>query len=353
MRRKFIRLDKIVKYPKYFPFEISWKDLKISKISILHSIFSFLGSNYIEDNTSTFRFYYVHDFLNFVLKIQNWNENFNLGINFRRGRKLIGFISALSKYIILKNYFMNGAEINFLCLEKKIRLTGLASTLIQEITRRLNSVGTSYAMFTTAISFGQSFLTCRYYHYPINFLKLYEIGFLKSKFFYSPIKNYRRRNNFFIKKKKKEIYLYEAFRKNNRKLNVYYIYGKKEYINSLKTLEGVFYVFFFSFKQKNNIKFTSFYFLPNKILKGGKKTYVYGCYWYVGFFKISLKILFKKTLKILYQLGFDIFNLLGDFSQKFLLKKIGFKMGTGLLFFHIFNMIINKIKNEENSLSSF
>ena len=55
MNKKNIFLDLIRKESRFFPFEIKWKNIKIDNVLQIHTIFSFLESNYIEDHTSTFR----------------------------------------------------------------------------------------------------------------------------------------------------------------------------------------------------------------------------------------------------------------------------------------------------------
>jgi len=115
----------------------------------------------------------------------------------------------------------------------------------------------------------------------------------------------------------------------------------------------VFYVIFFSFRKKKNLKISSFYSLPNKIIEKKKKLFLFISYWYFGFFKISLKICFKKLLQIIYDLGFDMFNTLGSFSKKKFFKTLGFKKGNGLLQFHIFNWRKKKISDQENGLVFF
>ena len=353
MNKKNIFLDLIRKESRFFPFEIKWKNIKIDNVLQIHTIFSFLESNYIEDHTSTFRFNYIHEFINFVIKIPKSHPIFNVGMQFKRGKKLVGLITSVPKFIIFDNFVINSSEINFLCIEKKIRSTRLVSILIEEVTRKLNLIGTIQALFTTAISFLESFLVSRYYHYPINFLKLYQNNFLKTKMHFTRTDRFYKKNKRLKQKRKTEINAYEIYRRNLPKLRVYPCFMANDFCHWFKTVEGIFYVLFLSFKKKRKIKFTAVYSLPNKSMRGNKKVYIYCSYFYFSFLKINLKIVSKNIIKILESLGFDLFNVLACENEKTLMNEIGYKKGTGLLFFHLFNWNARKLLTKDNGLITF
>ena len=68
-------------------------------------------------------------------------------------------------------------EINFLCIHKKLRSKRLAPVLIKEITRRCYLNGTYQAIYTAGVVLPTPVSSCRYYHRPLDWLKLYEVGF--------------------------------------------------------------------------------------------------------------------------------------------------------------------------------
>ena len=69
------------------------------------------------------------------------------------------------------------AEVNFLCVHKKLRAKRLAPVLIQEITRRVNLEGIWQAVYTAGVVLPKPVASCRYYHRSINPKKLIEVGF--------------------------------------------------------------------------------------------------------------------------------------------------------------------------------
>lgn len=71
----------------------------------------------------------------------------------------------------------DSAEINFLCVHKKLRTKRLAPVLIKEVTRRINLTNIWQAIYTAGIVIPTPFSTCRYYHRNLNPPKLVDIGF--------------------------------------------------------------------------------------------------------------------------------------------------------------------------------
>ena len=72
---------------------------------------------------------------------------------------------------------LKSTEINFLCVHKKLRGLRLAPVLIAEITRRCNIFGIYQAIYTAGIVLPKPVSSCRYMHRPLNWLKLYDVGF--------------------------------------------------------------------------------------------------------------------------------------------------------------------------------
>ena len=353
MRKKNIYLSDIQQEPILFPFEISWRDICLSKVFSIHELFKFLQENYIEDNNSIYRFNYSHEFLNFNLKIPYWHPFFSIALTFSRGSKLIGSIMCVPKTIAFEKFLINSSEINYLCLIKKIRSTRLVSTLIQEITRRLNAIGCLHALYTTAVSFHEPFVHSRYYHYPLNIFKLYNLAFMKSRCFVTRTGKFDwKKTNIKLLEQKKS-YIRYIVRKNLTKLKAYTCFMDDEFECSFNNVEGVFYLFFFSSSKKNNVKCISFYSLPNKIIKKEKNTYVFTAYWYFGYMKTAIIKCCQNIIMMLKILGFDLFNIVESINEKKNLKLMGFKKGTGFLQFHIFNWIQKPIACKDNGLVTF
>ena len=86
-----------------------------------------------------FRFDYSIDFLRWALLVPNRYKEWLVGVRVTKSSKLVGFISGVPVHMVLnQDNKIKMAEINFLCVHKKLRTNRLAPLLIKEVTRRIN-----------------------------------------------------------------------------------------------------------------------------------------------------------------------------------------------------------------------
>ncbi len=70
----------------------------------------------------------------------------------KKSKKLIGFITAIPLHTVTEfDHKMKMAEVNFLCVHKKMRAHRLAPVLIKEITRRVNLKNIWQAIYTAGV----------------------------------------------------------------------------------------------------------------------------------------------------------------------------------------------------------
>ena len=89
----------------------------------------------------------------------------------------MGFITGIPAEMRVNGRSIRMAEVNFLCVHKKLRSKRLTPLLIKEVTRRINLTGTWQAAYTAGVVIPKPVATCRYYHRSLNPKKLVEVGF--------------------------------------------------------------------------------------------------------------------------------------------------------------------------------
>ncbi|KAJ5509652.1 hypothetical protein N7527_011795 [Penicillium freii] len=174
---KVINLDEVPKgpYPLLDGFEWGTIDPEDEKeVGELHEL---LSNHYVEDDDSTFRLNYSPVFLRWALTAPGWQKQWHIGVRASASQKVVAFISGLPININVHAQTIKVIEINFLCIHKKLRSKRLAPLLIREITRRCYLQGIYQAIYTAAAVLPTPVASCRYYHRPLNWLKLYESGF--------------------------------------------------------------------------------------------------------------------------------------------------------------------------------
>lgn len=85
-----------------------------------------------------FRFDYQIEFLRWALAPPKSYKDWIIGVRGGKKNKLFGFITGIPVRLSMKGKEVRMAEINFLCVHKKVRSHRLAPVLIKEITRRVN-----------------------------------------------------------------------------------------------------------------------------------------------------------------------------------------------------------------------
>jgi len=90
---------------------------------------------------------------------------------------MIGFISGIIVEVETEKSQKKFIEINFLCIDKKLRTKKLAPLLIEEVARRANTKGYFQAIYTSGQVLPTPYAQARYYHRAINPEKLIDCGF--------------------------------------------------------------------------------------------------------------------------------------------------------------------------------
>lgn len=112
-----------------------------------------------------------------ALKSPGWSKEWHVGVRASKSRKLVASICGVPTEISVRGKVIKVTEINFLCIHKKLRSKRLAPVLIKEITRRCYLNGIYQAIYTAGVVLPKPVSSCRYYHRPLDWLKLYEVGF--------------------------------------------------------------------------------------------------------------------------------------------------------------------------------
>ena len=123
-------------YPLSAPY--FWDNLDMSDDNVIEEVYQLLLQNYVEDDDAMFRFDYSKEFLKWALLPPGYKPEWLIGVRGGAQRKLYGCITGIPVNMRLRGQEVQCAEINFLCVHKKLRAKRLAPVLIKEVTRRVN-----------------------------------------------------------------------------------------------------------------------------------------------------------------------------------------------------------------------
>lgn len=112
-----------------------------------------------------------------ALQPPGWKKEWNVGIRATKSKALVAFISAVPVEMRVRSKVLHASEVNFLCVNKKLRARRLAPVLIKEVTRRCYVEGTFQAVYTAGVVLPTPVSTCRYFHRSLDWQKLNDVGF--------------------------------------------------------------------------------------------------------------------------------------------------------------------------------
>ena len=124
--------------PYPLPAPYFWDNLDLHDDAVMQELYTILVQNYVEDDDAMFRFDYSMDFLRWALLMPGYKPEWLIGVRGGAQRRLYGCITGIPIRMNLNGREVMCAEINFLCVNKKLRAKRLAPVLIKEITRRVN-----------------------------------------------------------------------------------------------------------------------------------------------------------------------------------------------------------------------
>ncbi|KAA1106386.1 glycylpeptide N-tetradecanoyltransferase [Puccinia graminis f. sp. tritici] len=170
--------EEIRKSPLALPDGYEWCTLDLGDESQLRELYELLTVNYVEDDDAMFRFDYTAPFIEWALRPPGFVQDWHAGVRVASGkRRLIAFIAGIPMNLQVRSTRKPCAEINFLCIHKKLRSKRLAPVLIKEITRRCNMQGVFQAIYTAGIFLPTPISRCQYFHRNLNPAKLIATGF--------------------------------------------------------------------------------------------------------------------------------------------------------------------------------
>jgi glycylpeptide N-tetradecanoyltransferase len=140
-------------------------------------VYSLLTKHYVEDDDAMFRFDYQIPFLQWALTPPGYIKEWQFGVRGGKKNSLFGFITGIPVDMVVREKKVKMAEINFLCVHKKLRTKKLAPVLIQEVTRRVNRKDIWQAVYTAGIVIPVPFAKTTYWHRNLNPKKLIDVGF--------------------------------------------------------------------------------------------------------------------------------------------------------------------------------
>ena len=170
-------LSEVKQEPYNLPTAYEWTTCDMDSEETCLEVYNLLKNNYVEDDENMFRFNYSKEFLRWALRPPSYFRSWHIGVCAKSSKKLVAFITGVPARIRVRDEVVRMAEINFLCVHKKLRSKRLAPVMIKEVTRRVHLENIWQAAYTAGVVLPTPITTCQYWHRSLNPKKLIDVGF--------------------------------------------------------------------------------------------------------------------------------------------------------------------------------
>nr|CAJ20616.1 N-myristoyltransferase, putative [Toxoplasma gondii RH] len=345
--------------PYKLPDGFVWCECDVRDPEELKEVYDLLSQHYVEDDDNLFRFNYSADFLDWALTAPGCHRDWVIGVRVSSTNKLVGFITATPSQIRVFSDSVPMAEVNFLCVHKKLRSKRLAPVLIKEITRRVNLRSIWQAVYTAGVVLPTPVAQCRYWHRSLNPKKLIEVGFsgLSERMTISrSIKLYRVKESpstpgLRPAKPEDVPHIHKLLSNYLRNFKLHCEFTQEEVAHWLLPREGVVHVYVRTSTKGTVTDLISFYELPSSVIGNQKYKEIKAAYsFYNVATTVPLKQLIEDALCLAKQLDFDVFNALDVMENKSFVEDLKFGIGDGFLRYYIYNWRCPEMKHSDVGL---
>jgi len=339
------KVENVPKEPFKLLEQFEWCDVDLTKEEELNDVYNFLYENYVEDEDNMFRFDYSKEFLKWALTPPGYFPEWHIGVRVSKNKKLVGFITGIPVHVHANQGKFKAAEINFLCVHKKLRSNRLAPVLIKEVTRRVHLKNQWQAIYTAGTLIPTPITQARYYHRSLNPKKLIDVKFSSLP----PNQTMSRMIKLYKLPEETKIPGLREFKTKDipavtkllndylKQFKVYLRFTQDEVKHWFLGRKDVIYTYVVE-KDKNITDLISFYCLPSSILKHEKYNQLKAAY---CFYNIATSVtwpeLFEDALILANREGFDVFNALNIMDNEKAFSDLKFSMGDGNLHYYLYN----------------
>ncbi|KAG7397435.1 glycylpeptide N-tetradecanoyltransferase [Phytophthora boehmeriae] len=353
-------VDQVRQEAYHMPPGFKWTEIDINDAVEVSEVYELLTRNYVEDDDSTFRFDYSADFLQWALTPPGFLKRWHIGVRSTQNNKLMAFISGIPVKTRVYAQTLAMAEINFLCVHKRLRSKRLAPVLIKEITRRVNLCNIWQAVYTAGVVLPMPVAQCRYFHRSLNPKKLIEVGFsplpptmtLAQTIKALKVPSQTTTPGFRPMERTDVPQVARLLKEYLCKFQLAVDYDEKEVAHWMVPRFGVVSAYVVENAESHDITdVCSFYHLPSTIIGDDKHKKLYAAYsFYNVATSISLTQLLQDALVMAKQENLDVFNALDIMENAEMLQPLKFGPGSGELQYYLYNWRCSRMTSDRVGL---
>ncbi|KAF8077857.1 N-myristoyl transferase [Lyophyllum atratum] len=367
--------EEVRQEPYPLPKDFEWSTLDLDDPNQNKEVYDLLSLNYVEDDDASFRFQYSSEFLQWALKPPGYHKEWHVGVRVSSNKKLVAFISGIPMNLRVRGHLFPAAEINYLCVHKKLRSKRLAPVLIKEVTRQVHLMGTFQAIYTAGVVIPTPVSVCRYNHRLLNVAKLVDIKFcyvprsmtLARMIRINKVPSVSITPGLREMEEKDVLQVADLFTRYMKRFEMAPVFSVDEVRHQFMSGVGtgavgdggpgrrvgqVTWTYVVEDPQTHKITdFFSFYSLPSTVIHNTKNPVLEAAYLFYyasetafidgaeesGQLKKRLECVIGDALVVAHEAKFDVFNALTLMDNVSILQDLKFGLGDGILNFYLYN----------------
>ncbi|KAJ6991746.1 glycylpeptide N-tetradecanoyltransferase 1, partial [Populus alba x Populus x berolinensis] len=335
-------LSEVKQEPYNLPSQYEWTTCDMESDKTCDEVYNLLKNNYVEDDENMFRFNYSQEFLTWALRPPGYYRSWHIGVRAKASKNLVAFITGVPARIRVRDEVVKMAEINFLCVHKKLRSKRLAPVMIKEVTRRVHLENIWQAAYTAGVVLPTPITTCQYWHRSLNPKKLIDAWCKDDN---EPDHKTLQVTRFpchpgFRNMELRDVPAVTRLLRNY--LSQFVVapdFDENDVEHWLLPTENVVDSYLVESPETHEFTdFCSFYTLPSSILGNQNHSTLKAAYSYYNVStKTPLLQLMNDALIVAKQKDFDVFNALDVMHNESFLKELKFGPGDGQLHYYLYN----------------
>ncbi len=337
------------------PDDFMWAEVNLADDKQIVEVVSFLNKHYCQDVNNAFRVNMTVEFMQWVFK-NTHDKSYCLSMRVKKSNLMVGFISAYPTTVQLGRNIVKTAEVNFLCIHKKIRDKNVAPMLIKQLIHECSKKNYKHAYFTSDKLFAEPFFKCQYYHRALNINLLIETGFMNlkqdnklndvEKILSLPTETVNN-NKIFQPLQEEDINAsYDVLMTYFKKYSFYPLFDKEEF---KKVFFGNKIVTTYVLKDADHnivLDVISYYHSRLASLKTGKIINQAHLYYYSSLHETPFRLI-KDMMIVAKSNNMDVFTAYNIMENSNILKELHFEPGTCILNNYLYNLDCKQLNNSQ------
>lgn len=328
------------------PDQFEWQLLSLE--DDLDRIYKFLYDNYSESDTG--RLVYSKDTLKWLLRE---TPRWLVGVNLKDTKKLVGFITGIAINLRVNGQDLKTAEINLLCVHKKLRDKRLTPVLVTEVKRliRIHSEPIRCAIYTIPIDVSLPITEYTYYHRMLHVSEMSKIGSINKKYLkeFIPSRLDYTEYSFKVVTHLSDLKIvYDFYKQRYTTLEMYQEYTFDEFSTKFKSIPGVVKTLLM-YKDLKPMGYISYFYLDTFFLKTSTLLKRVQVYHTVS--NTDPMTLMREWIKHLYKTETDIYRIdvlnVNDMKRVIEDNECKFEKGSGVIKCCMYNYHVKKISNDK------